>query len=300
MPTEITNQNNAYINDTVAKGYGVHRRNLSDGSPTNYPVLLQEVIFSDTGSGYGFGLDANGNYKYQKLYRTNLEQKTLTDVTKTCDVAISGTDVKPNLHWPTGSNNNIHTTDKEWQSKDLITKYNDSRVDYTYTYKLKNAGGPVGTMELAKSFTPVVKGYGLKWVFSDKSLLNVYYDGMFTDWKRKYSYAGGIPICHADKKSKVKISLKSDTNIPMAFTISQNTTFPTGSDSRFRKFKSKRVGDTTYVERTAPVNFGAGVTYDFEIELNANEDLFLTVNMATLANTLTITQVGDAYITEDG
>ena len=303
-PTAITSQNSAYVNSTEATGFGVCRRFTSgaNSGPTGaYVNLLTEKLYVDSSNWKGFGVDtATKKYKHQVLYATDLETKALTEVTKTCDVAISGTDVTPNLHWPTGSSNNIHTTNKEWGSKDLITKYNADRVAYTYAYKLKNAGGPVGLMELARYFTPVVNGYGVKWVFADKSLSNVYYDGIYTDWKTKHSYAGGIPICHANKKSKVKISLKSDTNIPMAFTTTQNITFPTGSDSRFRKFKSKRATDTNYVERTAPVNFAAGVTYDFEVELNANENLFLTVNMTTLANTLTITQIGDAYITEEG
>ena len=300
-PTEITSQNDAYVAGTTALGYGVIRRDVGYGAYQAYTNLLTEKLYVDNSHRKGRGVDSStGNYNYQDLYATNEEQKVLSEITKTCDVAISGTDVTPNLHWPTGSSNNIHTTDKEWGNKDLITSYNTNRVAYTYVYKLKDAGGPVGLMELVRVFEPAVTGYGLKWVFSDKSLSGVYYDGMYTDLKRKYSYAGGIPICHANKKSRVKISLKSDTNIPMAFTTTQNITFPTGSDSRFRKFKSKRAENTTYVERTAPVNFGAGVTYDFEIELNANEDLFLTVNMTTLANTLTITQIGDAYITEEG
>lgn len=297
-PTAITDQNSAYINATDAKGYGV-RRNTSDAEV--YKILLQERNWSDNGSPTGYSYNTStGEYNYENLYRTDLETKALTEVTKTCDVAISGTDVKTNLHWPTGSNNNIHTTDKEWGSKDLITSYNTSRVDYTYTYKLKNAGGQIGTMELARQITPSVKGYGLKWVFSDKALTGVYYDGMYDNWNIKYSYAGGLPICHANKKSLVKISLKCDTTVPMAFTTSQNTTFPTGSDSRFKKFRSKLSTQSTFVERTAPVNFTANVDYDFEIDLNAGEDLFLTTNMTTLSNTLTITQLGDAFITEEG
>ena len=297
-PTAITDQNNAFIDATDAQGYGIRRLN----SDTVYKNILQEKCWSaNGGQSKGFGYNTTtGEYTFQRLYSTDLESKVLTDVTKTCDVAISGTDVKPNLHWPTGSDYNIHTTDKEWGSKDLITSYNTSRVDYTYTYKLKNAGGQIGTMELARQITPDVKGYGLKWVFSDKSLSNVYYDGVFSDWGKKYSYAGGVPICHAKKKGKIKLSLKcSAGSMPMAFTTSQNTIFPTGTDARFRKFKSKRSTETTYVERTTPVNFAANVTYDFEVELEENENLFLVVNMTTLNDTLTIHQIGDAYITEE-
>ena len=300
-PNDLTNQSSAYINATDAKGYGVCRRDVGAGATGAYTTLIQERCWSSNGSVKGFGYNAStGAYSYQELYRTALESKALQEVTKTCDVAISGTDVKPNLHWPTGSNNNIHTTNKEWGTKDLITSYNSSRVNYTYTYKLRNAGGQLGTLELARIFTPTVQGYGLKWVFSDKALSGVYYDGMYDSWSKKWSYSGGLPICHADKKSTVKITLKSNTNVPMAFTTSQNITFPTGSDSRFRKFKSKRSTDATFVERTAPVNFAANISYDFEIELNAGEDLFLTTNMTSLSNTLTITQIGDAYITEEG
>lgn len=299
-PDAITNQDNAYIASTTAMGYGVNRRNVADGPNPPYINLLNEKLYVTSGQRKGMGKDSSGQFIYQNLYATDLEEKVLSDVTKTCDVAITGTDVSPNLHWPTGSNNNIHTTDKEWGSKDLITSYNTSRVDYTYVYKLKNAGGPVGLMELAIKFDPDVKGYGVKWVSSDKALTGVYYDGMYDNWNIKYSYAGGLPICHANKKSLVKISLKCDTTVPMAFTTSQNTTFPTGSDSRFKKFRSKQSTAATFVERTAPVNFTANVDYDFEIDLNAGEDLFLTTNMTTLSNTLTITQLGDAFITEEG
>ena len=151
------------------------------------------------------------------------------------------------------------------------------------------------------SFTPSVKGYGLKWNFTSRALNAVYYKNIQSDWNKNISYSGGFPICHAKKKSKVKLSLKcSADSMPMAFTTSQNATFPTGSDSRFRKFKSKRSTETIFVERTAPVNSAANVTYDFEIDVNAGEDLFLVVNMTSLNNTLDITQVGDAYITEEG
>lgn len=296
-PTAITDQNSAFIDATDAQGYGVQRLN----STAVYKNELQEKCWSANGTqSKGFGYNTTtGEYNFQRLYSTDLESKVLTDVTKTCDVAISGTDVKPNLHWPTGSDYNIHTTDKEWGSKDLITSYNTSRVDYDYTYKLKNAGGQVGTMELARQITPDVKGYGLKWVFSDKSLSNVYYDGVFSDWGKKYSYAGGVPICFAKRTGKVKLSLKcSEDAIPMAFTTIQNTTFPTGSDARFKKFKSKKSTDASYVERTSPVNFDANVVYDFEVELEKNESLFLVVDMTTLNNTLSIQQIGDAYFTE--
>lgn len=294
-PTDITNQSSAYIYSTDAKGYGVRRNTQGDA----YTTLLWEKIFSQNSQPKGFGISGS-YYTNQKLYRTALETKDLNDVTKTCDVAISGTDVTPNLHWPTGSSYNVKTTNKEWGSKDLIKSYNSSRVNYTYTYKLKNAGGPVGLMECATTFTPSVKGYGLDWTYSNKSLSSVYYDGMNTVWNKKYSYSGGLPICHANKNSTVKLSLKSNTAVSMAFTTQQNTTFPSSTSSYFRKFKSKRSTNTDFVERTAPVAFVKDINYDFEISLNAGEDLFLTADMTSLSNTITITQIGDAYITEEG
>lgn len=287
-PTVLTNTSSAYINSTTAKGYGMRR--LYSESP--YTVALSHRMYSENGYPNG-GID-------QGLWRTPLQDKTLTTTTTTCDVSITGTDVGTNLHWPTGSSYNIKTINKDWGSKDLITNYNTSRVDYTYTYKLRNSGGYAAS-EVPGSFTPSVKGYGLKWNFTNRALNAVYYKNIQSDWNKNISYSGGFPICHAKKKSKVKLSLKcSADSMPMAFTTSQNATFPTGSDSRFRKFKSKRSTETIFVERTAPVNFAANVTYDFEIDVNAGEDLFLVVNMTSLNNTLDITQIGDAYITEEG
>ena len=287
-PTEITNQSSAYISSTTANGYGMRRLNLE---PSIYPVLLNHRMYSENGSPNG-GID-------QPLYRTNLETKSLTNVTQTCDVAITGSDGGTNLHWPNGSSYNIKTISKEWGSKDLIKSNSTSRTNYTYTYKLRNSGGYAAS-EVPASFSPTIKGYGIAWNFANKTFSNIYYKNIYNSWKQKLAYAGGVPICTADKKGKIKFSLSSNANVTMALTTQQNTTFPSGSDARFRKFKSKRSTETNYQQRTTPVDFTSGITYDFEVELNAKETLFLTLNMASSSSTVTITQVGDAIMTEEG
>ena len=300
LPSALSNTSNAYINTTNAQKWGFQNNPVSNASPPSdlYPLgPLTNKQWATNGSPTGItGLNAT-NY-YVAWY--NDEQATLVDLIKSCDVSIIGTDTKPNMHWPTGSNYSIKSFDKDhpWNKIASIKKYSNTRVDYTYTYKNRAVSGWCASN--GQSFTPTVSGFGADFNVVSKSFSSVYYAGVSKEWGKNVSYAGGLPICHASKKSKVKITLNSDTTVPMAFTTSQDTTFPSGSDSRFRRFRSKRLTDTTYTTRTAPVNFSAGVTYDFEVDLNANEDLFLIVNMTSLSNTLTIQQIGDAYITEEG
>ena len=283
-PDSITNQSSAYISTTTAKGYGMRR--LYSADP--YTIALTHRMYSTNGEPNG-GVD-------QGLWRTDLETKTMNDVVKTCDVAITGTDVGTNLHWPQGSQYNIKTINKEWGSKDIIKGYSTDRVDYTYTYKLRNSGGYAAS-EVPSNFSPTIKGYGLDWKTTNNTFSNIFYSGINSSWKKKYAYSGGLPLCPETNDGTFEITFSVNAEVEIAFSNAQNEAFPNTGNPRFKKCKVKVHGSTSeYQEMDTSIVLTPG-TYDFKVDLQ-NESLFLMAYMNDSTDTVEFTQIGDAKVTE--
>ena len=286
-PTTLTSQNTAYINSTTAQGYGLRRDNVQSSI---YNVQLTHYLLS-------LNSDPNGtNGTNQVLKRTPLETKTLTELTKTCDVAFIGRDMGTNYHFPQGSLYNIKTINKEWGSKDLIKSYQSNRLNYTYTYKLRNSGGYAAS-EVPSNFTPTVSGYGLDWVITNNTFSNIFYNNINSSWKEKLSYSGGLPLCPKTKNGEFEISFSVDREVEISFSNVQNESFPNTGNERFKKCKIKSHGSVEqFTEMNSSIILTAG-TYDFKVELK-DEPLFLMAYMDNRTDTVTFTQVGDAKLTE--
>ena len=285
-PTALTNTSSAGINSNTAKGVGMQRITQT----SVYNTLMSHRIYSDNGN-------PNGGIN-QPLYKTAEETKNLTPVTQCYDVSITGTDILTNLHWPQGSQYNMHTVNEEWGTAALIAPYNSSRVNYTYTYKLRNCGG-VGAHEIPSNFTPTIKGFGLKWKFTNMSMSSIKYKKIKEDWGDDYSYSGGLPLCPLSRDGVFEITLKPNANVRVAFTNVQNETFPAAGDSRLKRCSYRVNGSgNDYTENAAYVDLIANTAYDFKINM-MNEKLFFTADMTELTGNCTITQEGDAKLTEN-
>ena len=305
LPTELSKSDSAYIGSTDAQGIGLMRRTKDAGGTGAYTESSNWRLYSDNSKPNGFtGVTPYANY--QEIWATPIESKVLTDIVKSTSVSITGEDVKPNVHWPQGSKYKIKSFSKEWGSKDLIQKATSSLVDYTYAYKNRSVSGghsaanfttSAGTFP--KSFNAEVKGYGLEFVYDEMFIRDVYYNKTSNAWKENLGYAGGVPICKTDKIGYVTITIQVDDEVEIAFQNEQNNNFPAPSDSRFKKFKIKVNGSSgDYIEQTTPVVLTAG-TYDFKVDLKANEKLFLTAAMGDIDGEVTFTQIGDAKVTTE-
>ena len=305
LPTALSNANDAYITTTEAKGYGFRRVAMTwTPGPDEWATIeTLWTLYSDNGNPNGFS-GVTYYDKYQKIWRSDLETKTLTDLIKTCNISITGTDVKPNIHWPTGSDYKIKSFSKEWGSIDTVKEAVSTLEDYTYVYRNRSVSG--GHSARAKSGEPAgsppysfdaeVRGYGLEFVYDEKAVNDVYYLNTSKAWKENIGYSGGIPICKTDKKGYATITLQVDGEVEIAFQNEQNNNFPSATDKRFKKFKIKVNGSSgDYQEQTSSVVLTAG-TYDFKVDLNENEKLFLTAAMGNIDGEITFIQVGDAKV----
>lgn len=286
-PTELTSSTTAFIQSNTATGIGTRRGGSADSTYTT--KVSDYKNWSDNGNPNG-GLN-------QDIFMTPVENKNLTNVVNVCDVSIIGTDNGTNLHWPNGSSNNIKFTQKEWGSKDLITSYNSSLQNYTYSLKIRNCGGPTA-YRLYSDFTPSVQGYGVKWNASNGYVHAIRYKNLRNTWGLAYKYAGGFPICTKLKKGVLDITLKSNANVNIAFTNTQNMDFPSSSASRCKKFRYKVSGSSGSYLEASSLNMTSGTNYNFNIDLNNNEQVFLTANMSSNSGTVQFTQVGEAKFTE--
>ena len=305
LPTELNTSNSAYISTTEAQGIGLARKNTSETNPDIYTQPTNWKLYSANTAVDGFpGVTPYANY--QNIWATPIESKPLTDIVKSTSVSITGEDVKPNFHWPQGSVYKIKSINKEWGSKDLIKKATTSLVDYTYVYKNRSVSGGHSAVNLTTSagtfpqiFNAEVKGYGLEFAYDEKFIRDVYYNKTSRAWKEDLGYAGGVPICKTDKMGYVTITIQVDGEVEIAFQNEQNNNFPMPSDKRFKKFNMKVNGSSgDYQEKTASVVLTAG-TYDFKVDLQANEKLFLTAAMGDIDGEVTFTQIGDAKVTSE-
>ena len=299
LPDALSNTSSAYIDDTQARGWGFQTADIgTTPSPTSmYPLgPLSNKLFARNGDPTGIPGFSSTNY-FVAVY--NDEIKSLVNLIRSCDVSITGTDTVPNMHWPNGSNYSIKSFDSDhpWEKIQSVKKYSDSRVDYTYTYKNRAASGWCASQ--ATNFTPQVSGYGADFNTVNKSFTNVYYDETSSEWNKNVSYAGGLPICTTNKAGYITLSIKPDAALTIAFTKSQNTTFPSSTDSRLMKGKYKLSTVSDWTDFNSSISLAANSTYDFRIDLNSGDDLYLTANMLTIDDTVTITQIGDAKFTTE-
>ena len=296
LPAVLSNTATAYINTTEARKWGFQNNLVGSGAPSDiYPLgPLSNKLFASNAEPNG--LSGYSSSKYGVAWY-NDEMASLVDIIKTSDVSITGTDTVPNMHWPNGSNYSIKSFDADhpWSKIASIKKYSDTRLDYTYTYKNRAASG-WGSSQGA-SFTPAVSGYGADFDTVNKSFSNVYYNETSNEWKKKVSYAGGLPLCITKKAGHFEISIKPDAAINIAFTNAQNTTFPTSTSPIIKKGKYKLSTESDWTDFNSNVNLTANLTYNFKIDINSNEELYLTANMSTLDDTVTLTQIGEAKLT---
>lgn len=117
--------------------------------------------------------------------------------------------------------------------------------------------------------------------------------------EKNISYAGGLPICTTKKAGHIDLSFKADDSVTIAFTNAQNTTFPTSGATRLKKGKYKLSTASDWTDFSSSVDLTADSTYDFKIDLLANDELYLTANMSSSSDTVTLTQVGDAKLTTE-
>ncbi len=286
-PTELTSSTTAFIQSNTATGIGTRRGGSADSTYTT--KVSDYKNWSDNGNPNG-GLN-------QDIFMTPVENKNLTNVVNVCDVSITGTDYGTNLHWPNGSSNNIKFTQKEWGSKDLITSYNSSLQNYTYSLKIRNCGGPTA-YRLYSDFTPSVQGYGVKWNAGNGYVNAIWYKNIKSVWGQGQRYAGGFPICSQLKNGVLDITFQSNANVNIAFTNTQNMDFPSSSTSRCKKFRYKVSGSSGSYTEASSLNMTSGTNYNFNIDLKNNEQIFLTANMTSSSGTVQFTQVGDAKFTE--
>ena len=292
LPSVLSNQSNAYINTTEALGWGFQNQ---DATSTTYPLgPLPNALFASNA-------ETQGRSGYSSTHRQyayyNEEYKSLVDIVNSCDVAITGTDTEPNIHWPNGSDYYIKSldSDHEWGKISSVEKYSSTRLDYTYRYKCRAASGWCASQ--GQSFTPSVSGYGADFAYISKNVSNVFYVETSDNWKKNVSFAGGLPICTTKKTGSIELSIKTNDDVDIAWTNVQNTTFPSSTDSRIKKGKYKLSTDSTWTDFTSSVSLVANTTYDFKIELSDGEELYLTADMSTSSDTVTLTQVGDAKLT---
>ena len=298
LPSALSNTSTAYIDETQARGWGFQNFTQTETGSTLYPLgpLQNRRFSSNNNPTTGDSGISTTNYVVAWY---NDEIKTLVDIIKSCDVSITGTDTKPNMHWPNGSNYNIKSfdSDHEWGKITAVKKYSDTRIDYTYTYKNRAASGWCSSQ--GESFTPAVSGYGGDLATVNKSFSNVYYDETSSEWKKNISYAGGLPICTTKKAGHIDLSFKADDSVTIAFTNAQNTTFPTSGATRLKKGKYKLSTASDWTDFSSSVDLTADSTYDFKIDLLANDELYLTANMSSSSESVTFTQVGDAKLTTE-
>ena len=296
LPEVLSNSSNAYINSTEARKWGFQTAVVGSDKPSDlYPLgPLSNKLFSSNGDA-STGTAGYNSSRYAVAWY-NDETAVLVDIIKTSDVSITGTDTAPNMHWPNGSNYNVKSFDSDhpWSKITSVKKYSDTAIDYTYTYKNRAASGWCSSQ--ASSFTPAVSGYGADFDTVNKSFSNVYYDETSNEWKKNVSYAGGLPICTAKKEGHFEMSIMSDDDISIAFTNAQNTAFPSSTSPRIKKGKYKLSTESDWTDFDSNIVLTAGLTYDFKIDLNSNEELYLTADMSTLDDTITLTQVGDAKL----
>ena len=293
-PTEIYSSSNAFINETIMKGYAFKQSTSASGPGS--PWSTSTGMWARFRNNYDTTTHNTTNSASinQTVWRTGDQTFNLNNITRQTVVSIIGTKQSSFVdHWQLGSNNGIKTTTAEWGSKDMIAAANSSRVAYTATNRLRATSGP--GCALASKINPSITGYGVKFNYTAKSPSQVYYQGIYSNWdSKKLGAAGGFPFLYHKKDGTVTVSLTLSTATTICFTTAQNTTFPTSGSADLVTFEYQPAG-AEYIKTTNPVLLGAG-TYSFKVPVANAKPVFLNADWATTDDYLTIKQVGTAKI----
>ena len=303
-PTSLLSLTSADINSsesyTFAKGYGHGRTNSTTGG--TYPVTVNSKVFYENGNYIG-DRDSSGNPTGTggaQCLRSNEETKSRNTLKQQLSVSMTKLNFEAGVHWRYMGSQNIHTSNQAWDTLNMIANEQSSLQNFTVTNRMQFESGYWAGWANGVTKTRTVKGYGVKFNETSKTLNNIYYKELYETWggdKTNYKYTGGFPMYKAEDNGKLQLQLKSDKAATVRLTKTQNSAMPGPSAANLVEFDQKRNTSTSWTKNIKTLSMTANVSYDISVELNKNDIIYLNFDAgSTDAN---VYQNGNAYFISD-
>ena len=307
-PDALLNTNSAYVNVDNSKyyGYGLGRVDNSPSTPTPaapYVNVLGRYIFQKNGGAITTGSDPSKVLNPSWATYTNEEEKEPTDISKQCNIQMTGKTINYGIHFCFQPNYALRGSRQTWNNINNVDEVEENLVDYGVTDDIQYAGGYWKNVRNLVSATKEVKGKGLKvheekdsagnsTIFTD----NIYYSTLKEQWEQDIAYTGGFPVYKATATGKLTFKVELGINpIDINFTKSQNDSMPSTTDSGLVSFDYRNINSSAWTKEVKNASLEKDETYEFTIELEKNDVVYLNGDLAE--RTCSFTQIGDAIFT---
>ena len=310
-PDALLNTNNAYINADNSKyyGYGLSRIENSPTPPTPtpgsvYKNVLGRYIFQKNDGVLTTGSDPNKQLNPAWATYTDEEEKEVIDISKQCNIQMTGKTINYGIHFCFQPNYALRGSKQTWNNINNVDEVEENFVDYGVEDDIQYAAGYWRNIRTTLvSATKEVKGKGLKvheekdsagnsTIFTD----NIYYSTLKEQWEQDIAYTGGFPIYKATQSGKLTFKVQLGFNpIDINFTKSQNDSMPSATDSSLVSFDYRNINTSTWTKEVKNANLEKDETYEFTIELEKNDVIYLNGDLTE--QTCSFTQIGDAVFT---